>query len=160
TRQAGGLGVQKHELLCRESLAYRGPGVMQGGNRGKRALAMLMRQRQVPINHDESLGYALPLEEPGNGLVTTGAGEASCRCTTQALQAFFVRGWWMDGWWCFCGLGGTALRPQERQTLSKLHRNSPPRLRRRRGHSLTCPRSPRLRRRRGRSLTRPRSPRL
>ena len=71
---------------------------MQGGNRGERALAVLMRQRQAPINYDESLGYALPLEEPGNGLVTTGAGGAPAdaprrRCRRSSTES---EGWNVD----------------------------------------------------------------
>ena len=43
---------------------------------------MLMRQRDVPINHDQPLSRALPLKKLGNVLVATGAERASCRRTT------------------------------------------------------------------------------
>jgi hypothetical protein len=43
---------------------------------------MLMRQRDAPINHDQPVSHALPLEKPSYVLVATGAARSSCRRTT------------------------------------------------------------------------------
>jgi hypothetical protein len=72
---------------------------------------MLMRQRDTPLNHDQSLGHVFPLQEISNRLVTTGVGRPSCRRTTEALQALFDRVWRVERWRWRRGLGGTALAP-------------------------------------------------
>src|SRR5690349_12694947 len=85
---------------------------------------MLMPQRHAVLNHDQPISHALSPQEPGHLLVTAGAGRACCRSTTEALQALFDGVWWVERGRCRGGLGGTALAPQERQTLAKLHRDS------------------------------------
>jgi hypothetical protein len=37
---------------------------------------MLMQQRDMMLNHHQTLGHAFPLEQPGNVLVAIGVGQA------------------------------------------------------------------------------------